>query len=148
MQNDTTSLKIIPLPEKLALYEYNLILHAFSVCCCNQIATALYLGIPRTTLQSKMLRFGIHTDIDGYTHGLSDLDRAQRKEVRELTRQAVERGEIEKLEFCQDCNDDLPLQMHHEDYTDPYDITWLCYACHVKRHQHFYNKHKPIQLMT
>lgn len=46
-------------------------------------------------------------------------------------------------EFCLDC--DLPkakLHRHHEDYSKPTEIVWLCSACHGARHRSF----GPLQI--
>lgn len=34
---------------------------------------------------------------------------------------------------CRDCGTD-DAQMHHEDYSRPIDITWLCRDCHLALH--------------
>lgn len=35
---------------------------------------------------------------------------------------------------CQECSTPN-AQMHHEDYTRPLDVTWLCSSCHGKAHR-------------
>jgi len=45
----------------------------------------------------------------------------------------LRRGLIER-ENCQLCGSDQDLQMHHEDYSKPYEIKWLCRKCHYKHH--------------
>lgn len=44
---------------------------------------------------------------------------------------ALRRGEIERGD-CVDCGGE-GQEMHHEDYSKPLDVTWLCVPCHVKR---------------
>jgi len=34
---------------------------------------------------------------------------------------------------CVDCGD-RSAQKHHEDYSRPLDVIWLCRSCHLKRH--------------
>ena len=54
-----------------------------------------------------------------------------------LLNSAVRRGKIVKPSVCSDCKQDTPrrrLHGHHEDYSKPYDVVWLCAACHGKRH--------------
>lgn len=36
---------------------------------------------------------------------------------------------------CARCGFGLGLQAHHEDYTKPLDVTWLCPPCHGQRHR-------------
>lgn len=48
---------------------------------------------------------------------------------------AVKRGELLKPDNCEDCG--KPSEMihgHHEDYTKPLDVVWLCPPCHMARH--------------
>lgn len=35
---------------------------------------------------------------------------------------------------CADCGS-ADSQMHHEDYSQPLVVTWLCRACHLRRHR-------------
>lgn len=42
-------------------------------------------------------------------------------------------GKLEK-QPCERCGERL-VQAHHEDYSRPFDITWLCRACHGQRHR-------------
>lgn len=51
---------------------------------------------------------------------------------------ALRKGEI-KRDNCKHCGSDFDLQMHHEDYNSPYDITWLCRECHIKEHKRIGN---------
>jgi hypothetical protein len=55
--------------------------------------------------------------------------------ARIMLRTAVAAGKIIKPENCQDCLKPFPkaqIQGHHEDYSRPYDVTWLCSKCHGK----------------
>jgi hypothetical protein len=49
---------------------------------------------------------------------------------------AVRRGKVSKPIHCERCGSDRPLQGHHEDYTRPLDVEWLCSSCHVRHHIH------------
>jgi hypothetical protein len=42
------------------------------------------------------------------------------------------RGNIKKSP-CRDCGSEMS-QMHHEDYSKPYDVVWMCRGCHLKVH--------------
>lgn len=35
---------------------------------------------------------------------------------------------------CQDCGS-TESQKHHEDYSKPLDVIWLCRPCHLNRHR-------------
>lgn len=36
--------------------------------------------------------------------------------------------------FCEDCGVRPPIDRHHDDYTKPLEIKWLCRQCHMKWH--------------
>lgn len=57
---------------------------------------------------------------------------------------ALARGKLTKPEHCESCGRSLPkarLDGHHEDYSKPLDVDWLCRQCHVDRH-----KSAPLRL--
>jgi hypothetical protein len=49
---------------------------------------------------------------------------------------AIFMGKIKKPTKCQECGWEPGLiHGHHEDYSKPYDVIWLCRLCHGKRHR-------------
>ena len=46
---------------------------------------------------------------------------------------ALRRGKLIRLP-CIQCQSTINLEAHHEDYTKPLDIIWMCRPCHVKFH--------------
>lgn len=59
----------------------------------------------------------------------------------QILRKAIINGEIEKGIICEDCGyEDLvedDLVGHHEDYTKPLEVIWLCGPCHRVRHREY-----------
>jgi hypothetical protein len=53
--------------------------------------------------------------------------------ARKKLRRAVNSGRVLK-EPCQHCGATENLEAHHEDYSKPLEVTWLCKSCHIKRH--------------
>lgn len=54
----------------------------------------------------------------------------------------LQKGKIKKPEVCTHCKESLKLEAHHEDYTKPLDVLWLCRPCHALVHKQkkvFYN---------
>lgn len=50
---------------------------------------------------------------------------------------AVHLGKIVKPDVCEDCGEPTEkdcLHGHHEDYSHPFDVEWLCHGCHEGRH--------------
>jgi len=47
---------------------------------------------------------------------------------------ALKKGILIKPTKCQDCQEEAPLHAHHDDYSKPLEVKWLCVPCHGKRH--------------
>lgn len=43
---------------------------------------------------------------------------------------AVRRGDLIRPEFCESCLKRCKAQAHHDDYSKPLVVDWLCRACH------------------
>jgi hypothetical protein len=54
--------------------------------------------------------------------------------TRNITKREIKNGFISVPTKCQDCGDEEPLDCHHNNYDDPYDVVFLCKVCHAKRH--------------
>jgi len=53
-----------------------------------------------------------------------------------LANKAEEDGILIRPDECEDCgNDEMTLHKHHEDYSKPLEIRWLCFPCHMKYHR-------------
>ena len=69
----------------------------------------------------------------------AELARAYRERNKEKTRAqnllnyAVRTGKIERKP-CESCGTTERVHGHHHDYRKPYDVRWLCYACHKATH--------------
>jgi hypothetical protein len=48
---------------------------------------------------------------------------------------AVARGKIVKPTECEDCGVTARLDGHHEDYSKPLEVVWVCRRCHGLRHR-------------
>lgn len=49
---------------------------------------------------------------------------------------AVRKGTLVKPEACTECGiTDVRIHGHHEDYSKPLEVDWLCPACHGLRHR-------------
>jgi hypothetical protein len=57
-----------------------------------------------------------------------------------VTRNAVRDGKLIPATSCEVCNSTEKIEGHHDDYTKPLDLRWLCEKCHKEWHRH----NKPI----
>lgn len=53
---------------------------------------------------------------------------------------AIECGNLIKPSVCSECKSESKLEGHHDDYTKPLVIRWLCIPCHKQWHR----KNKPV----
>jgi hypothetical protein len=58
----------------------------------------------------------------------------ERVGCREITMQAVRSGKLIRPSNCQSCGASVRVFAHHNDYSKPFDVLWLCRPCHRKLH--------------
>ena len=57
-----------------------------------------------------------------------------------ITRNAIRDGKLTPWKICSVCNSTEKIEGHHDDYTKPLDVRWLCESCHKDWHRN----NKPI----
>ncbi len=62
-----------------------------------------------------------------------DKDRIKGR-ARRLVYKHIMRGHIQRLNKCSKCLKECKPEAHHDDYSKPLEITWLCRICHKKEH--------------
>lgn len=58
-----------------------------------------------------------------------------KQDARLLVRDAVFSGLLSKPVVCEHCCIEKKLNAHHEDYSKPLQVLWLCVSCHFARHR-------------
>ncbi len=58
----------------------------------------------------------------------------EKMKVRTMVRAAIRRGELKRPSHCERCNRPA-REAHHEDYSKPLDVIWLCFRCHGLVHR-------------
>jgi len=48
---------------------------------------------------------------------------------------AIRDGRITRPDRCERCSSSYAVQGHHEDYSKPFEVMWLCPRCHGARHR-------------
>lgn len=67
----------------------------------------------------------------------SSVEPPEKARARKAVKDAVRRGQLIKPSACEVCGKLLPkhqLQGHHDDYTKPLSVIWLCASCHGVEH--------------
>ena len=62
----------------------------------------------------------------------------EKRKARNLLNRAVRRGSIIKPMICSVCQQSARLTAHHDNYSEPQNVEWLCYECHGVRHRKVY----------
>ena len=57
-----------------------------------------------------------------------------------ITGNAIRDKKLIQANNCSICNSTVRIEGHHDDYTKPLDVRWLCKKCHTEWHRH----NKPI----
>lgn len=58
------------------------------------------------------------------------------KAVHKEFARAVKDGRVVKAAACEDCGrDNTRLEGHHDDYSKPLEVRWLCGSCHRLHHK-------------
>lgn len=62
----------------------------------------------------------------------------EKSKARNDFRNAIAAGKIIKPEICSMCKEKVKIEGHHQDYSKPFDVIWLCKSCHWKFHNIYY----------
>lgn len=62
-------------------------------------------------------------------------DSLQQRRAHDLVYKAIIRGELIRPSECPRCGGtNSPIHAHHDDYSKPLDVQWLCARCHQRSH--------------
>ena len=59
----------------------------------------------------------------------------EKKAAKDALRMAVRYKKIDKPDYCSKCGEKSIIHGHHENYSKPLDVIWLCHLCHVAEHK-------------
>ena len=54
---------------------------------------------------------------------------------------AIKSSELIRPDVCSACDKPKKLHGHHDDYSKPLEVDWLCATCHKQRHKELGLKH-------
>jgi hypothetical protein len=59
----------------------------------------------------------------------------EKRTANQAVNNAIAAGRLQKPAVCESCGAAGRLHGHHDDYTRPLDVRWLCPACHAAAHR-------------
>ncbi|MBW1931454.1 MAG: hypothetical protein JRI56_00205 [Deltaproteobacteria bacterium] len=59
----------------------------------------------------------------------------EKYKARSMVNWAVQSGKLERPVFCEKCGLPAKTEGHHEDYSKPLEVDWLCRSCHIEVHK-------------
>jgi len=68
------------------------------------------------------------------THPLT-LEQKMKDSARSQVSVYVKRGKIAKPSGCSKCGSGLKIEAHHNDYSKPREVVWICRVCHLQSHK-------------
>lgn len=63
-----------------------------------------------------------------------DLKNMHKKSANLKVSRAIQIGLLKRPKSCSKCAETKNIEAHHEDYSKPLDVIWLCTKCHGERH--------------
>lgn len=86
-------------------------------------------------------------DIDKYNHYKNlknELCKRWRKEKNHIHNYVTRK--LTNPHICEKCSSDFHVQGHHEDYSKPLDVIWLCSKCHMKRYREIREEQRKLSI--
>ena len=107
--------------------------------CHTKISIATRDEINKRRLNREHMRRARKSDPEKFKRIHREANRKRPKgtpadAARSKLRTEVRAGRIEQPSRCSECNRRHKVVAHHEDYTKPLEVEWLCYECHGRRH--------------
>lgn len=64
-----------------------------------------------------------------------DIENKIKKNAHTKVKRALLNGTLVRRYNCDICGDGSKLEAHHEDYSKPLEVIWLCVKCHKEKHK-------------
>jgi len=57
----------------------------------------------------------------------------EKRRANAMLKRAIDIGKISRPDFCSECGNKCKPDGHHNDYTKPLSVIWLCKVCHMRK---------------
>lgn len=94
----------------------------------------------RENREKRIEKYRAYDRERGNRQTLEDLQRYRQENpekyrARSAVSNALRGGRLTKPDYCSSCGAKAVLHGHHDDYSRPLDVVWLCTLCHKARHK-------------
>ena len=93
---------------------------------CRACNTDRHKKYRATEKGMKNVREAVYRSIEKYK---------EKQKAREVLNYAVKSGKVEKATNCEVCKEEKRLHGHHDDYSKPLEVRWVCRSCHADIHK-------------
>lgn len=102
-----------------------------SICRSEGVCEHREIGL-LTGRNRKGVMYSIAAESTGFHRRNSQRSPIQsiKRKAHELVRIALKEGWLKRATECENCGGINNIQGHHEDYTEPLEVIWLCKECH------------------
>ncbi len=63
------------------------------------------------------------------------LENPEKRKAHQMVGNAITVGRLTRPSICESCFNERFTEGHHEDYSKPLDVEWLCKKCHIELHR-------------
>lgn len=93
----------------------------------------------KETLRKKQKEYMMNPEAQEMRRGifrryLNNPQNQIKNQSRAITRRAIANGIITRPNTCEICGGECKPEAHHEDYTKPLEVIWVCKQCHENIH--------------
>lgn len=88
----------------------------------------------RLNLRNLLVKKGIIVE----KKPLTEDEKVIRKAARDILQRSIKQGRIKRLS-CEKCGSSINVEAHHDDYTKPLEVIWLCREHHAEHHRLYPN---------
>jgi hypothetical protein len=101
---------------------------------CSNVCRKEYLRLhPRLGEKAPVWKGGVHQENRRQRGRIFNLLHRDKCRAYDAVKYALKKGRLQKG-ACQHCGATEHVHAHHEDYSKPLDVIWLCPSCHLDEH--------------